>query len=379
MKISDRIDTSRSSRFFTFEKGAFLSSLLLLGLISCGETKPAAMDTSSNAAVTSTDENMGQIPNGNIPGSEIQASANEDLMYQIPTSLSPDASTLSLFGDEGFGLNGNTGLGLTAAAATYKISITGCASGLTGTATEADVNLKVYKQDRGCLGQLTEFTYLTKTYKPKTGFTFTTWLAGNTATFENTSDPNPNDRFSVTVISQLSSPTAVADTIQYRFSYITVGTTDAAPNVLSKTTVGESHAVSIPGQNPPNFNISLVTFPGISATGGTGQFIFKMTCNIAMVGDVCDGVNLTEISYKLIKDTYTGVMFVQDAQAIFPTGQSTVTVATDKHLTGNSGFNTVTLTGPGPIHQNPNMILVLGANNLSFQYFNVDVQTVTNP
>ncbi|MBP6217101.1 MAG: hypothetical protein KA436_00780 [Oligoflexales bacterium] len=364
--------------FIKMEKRLFLSGLLLLGLISCGETKPAAMDTSSSSTVTSTDGNTDQIPNENIPASsEVQASADENLMYQIPTSLSPDSSTLSLFGDESSQSDG--GLGLTAAAATYKISITGCASGLTGTATEADVNLKVYKQDRGCLGQLTEFTYLTKTYKPKTGFTFTTWLAGDTATFENTSDPNPNDRLSVTVISQLSSPTAVADTIQYRFSYITVGATDAAPNVLSKTTVGESHVVSVPGQNPPNFNISLVTFPGISATGGTGQFVFKMTCNIAMVGDVCDGVNLTEISYKLIKDTYTGVMFVQDAQSIFPTGQSTVTVATDKHLTGNSGFNTVTLTGPGPIHQNPNMILVLGANNLSFQYFNVDVQTVTNP
>ncbi|MBP6217099.1 MAG: hypothetical protein KA436_00770 [Oligoflexales bacterium] len=351
---------------FRFKKEIFYSGLLFLGLVSCGEK--AKVVEGSEATTT---DGASQVDNANIPSPSELQTATDGNYYQIPTSLSPDASTLSLFDDGG--------LGLTATAASYKISIAGCASGLTGTATEADVNLKVYKQDRSCLGKLTEFVYLTKTYKPKTGSDFTTWLAGNTAVFENTSDPNPNDRFSVTVLNQLSSPTAVADTIQYRFSYITVGATDAAPNVLAKTTVGESHTVSIPGQNPPNFNINLVTFPGISATGGSGQFVFKMTCNVAMVGDVCDGVNLTEITYKLIKDTYSGSLFVQDAQTLFPTGQSTVTVATDKHVTGNGGFNTVTLTGPASIHQNPNMILILGANNLSFQYFNVDVQTVTNP
>ncbi|NRA65501.1 MAG: hypothetical protein HRU19_13520 [Pseudobacteriovorax sp.] len=43
----------------------------------------------------------------------------------------------------------------------------------------------------------------------------------------------------------------------------------------------------------------------------------------------------------------------------------------------NGGFESIDLTGPDQMHLNPNMILVVEADGKSYQYFNLDVSTLS--
>lgn len=335
---------------------------LLLGLAACGVQVPSSTNTDTQSSSDQAEISTGQAA--------IKTSSTSPFL-SIPTSVAPDSEYEDHSAGAGFAL---------ADATSYSISLTGCATGLTGTATQVDPNLKVYKQDRGCLGQLTEFVFNGNTYSPVTGEEFSTYLANDTAFFAN--DADPDDQVMVIVISQLSTPISVADTVSYKFGINTVGAADGSAVSISKSTVSSNatgQALVVASQDPPNFTITNVSFSGVSTSGGAGRFVFEMTCGEALVGDLCDGVNLSLIKYRLINDTYSGVLLYQEAQTLFPTGATTVVVGTDKFVTGNGGFNSVELTGPDQIHLNPNMILVLEANGLSYQYFNVDVQVVTNP
>jgi len=276
--------------------------------------------------------------------------------------------------------NGSAALGLTDPlnVTAYSIGLVGCATGYTSTATLASPNLQVYKQDKSCLAELNSVTYNGSAFTPKAGAGFTTWLAGDTATFSATGMPD----ISVKVLAQLSSPILSADTVSYQFYVITQGTT----NTVANTVVGEAHSMSVVGQDPPDYDISVVTFGGVSVSGGSGLFTFKMGCHTAAVtgtspNNICTNVPLTQIKYKLVQDTYSGVLTIQQAQTIMSAGTSSVLDTTDYIAPSgtaptNGGFVTGQLTGPSQMSVNPNMLLVLQSNGLSYEYWKVQVQAL---
>ncbi|SMF52646.1 hypothetical protein [Pseudobacteriovorax antillogorgiicola] len=269
-----------------------------------------------------------------------------------------------------------------AAATSFDMSLENCVSGLTyASIQDTNPNIDVYKFDQDCVVKLNQFVYGGVTWVPSSGDPFTSWLAGDVATFEDSTDNTNTIR--VVVASQLDNPVSGTEQISYTFSEIQAG----ADETIAKNVVSDSHAITVSGQSAPNFTIAAVSFTGLTATGA-GQFGITLNCANAVSGSVagsdiaCDGVPLSDITYKLIQDTYSGTLTMSDASALFPTGESVVTVGTDGLDFGdatatNGGFVTVTLTGPDAMHSNPNMILILEAADTSYQYFNIDVTTLT--
>ncbi len=258
------------------------------------------------------------------------------------------------------------GFNLLATVEAWSVTVDGCASGFTTTVTETNGGVKVFKFDQGCLAKLTTFTADSVVYTPKVGSEFTTWLANDTAVFE-----GGGNEVYVRVVQQLPDPINSTDAVSYIFSSIVDG---GASNVLEADT-GNSHTISIAGQDPPSYAVGLIQYVGMTATGA-GQFVFRLDCTEAMVGSVCKGVDVSDITYKLVDDTYSSLLTIGDASTIFATAGS---AAASTHATGNGGINTITLDGPDQMASNPNMILILEANGLSYQYFNIDVSSLTQP
>ena len=77
---------------------------------------------------------------------------------------------------------------------------------------------------------------------------------------------------------------------------------------------------------------------------------------------------------------YSSAPSITDAETIFGTAGTSVTIPTDQYSTAPTaeGFNTVTLDGPGALGTvgNQNMILIL-KSGISYTYFNIDVTTIT--
>lgn len=262
-----------------------------------------------------------------------------------------------------------------ASATTFDISLEGCATGYTSTADENSTALQVYKFDLGCKAKLTQFTYGGRTYTPTVADPFTSWNAGDIATFDDAGNPGPN-AVTVKVVSQLADPVSGNEAIVYSFSELVKG----ADKALMEAMLGASHSMTVDSQPPPNYTIAQVQFVGINNNGG-GQFIFTLDCTAAMTGDVCQQVDQADTTYKLVEDTYNSTMVIGDANALFPAGETAITLPADQEaaagLTPHGGFHTVTLDGPDQMALHPHMILILQAADTSYQYFNVDVATLT--
>lgn len=274
-------------------------------------------------------------------------------------------------------------LSLTADATAFSISLEGCASGYTSTATEVSTGLQVYKFDQNCLAKLTTFTVGGIVYVPTAATPFSTWLAGDTATFEDQSDPT--NLINVTVVSQLDNPISGTEPVTYAYSQVSQG----ADENIADSVVGDSHVLSVGGLEAPSFTIAGVTFNGITATGG-GQFVFTLECTANITGaaatTACLESNFTDLKYKLVADTYGSTLTYADAQSIFASGPISIDTATDVVAIGaggtvNGGFVTKSdasiLTGPDQMHLNPNMILVVEVAGTSYTYYNIDVTTLT--
>jgi len=267
-----------------------------------------------------------------------------------------------------------------AAATAFSMSLDGCASGLTyATISDTNPNIDVYKFDQGCLVKLNSFDYGGVTYVPSAGDPFTSWIAGDLATFEESG--NPANTIRVAVATQLDNPVSGTEAISYTFSEIVAGADEA----IAKTVVSDAHAITVAGQAAPNFTISAVRFVGMTATGG-GQFQFTLDCAGAFTGTVagldaaCDGTLLSALTYNMVEDTYASVLTAADASTIFGGGSTAVAAAQMNDPGGaapSGGFVTLTLTGPDLMHTKPNMILILEAAGTSYQYFNIDVTTLT--
>ncbi len=275
-------------------------------------------------------------------------------------------------------------------ATAYSVTLANCLSAYTATVTQANADgIEVYKNDRNCLAKLTAFTVGGVTYNNvNVGATdFTTWLANDTALFASASAAI----IRVKVISQLSTAVVGTEAVVYNFSELLDATSDV---IFSESTVSDPHLITVQSQQAPLFKVAASTYIGVNGATGAPQFTFKLECvndptlasptSVAMgLGSATDtlcGLNdLANVSYKLIKDTYSSVLTISNAETIFATAGTSVTIPTDQYQTTatNEGFNTVTLNGPGGlgVAGNENMILILKAG-LSFTYYNVDVTTI---
>lgn len=260
-----------------------------------------------------------------------------------------------------------------ASATAFSISLDSCQSGYTSTANQGSTNLQVYTHDRGCLAKLTTFTYDGIAYTPKTGSTFSTWLAGDTAVFENTGQ---GVELTVRVVSQLSNQVIPADSVSYEFYDIDEGTTQS----LLDVTIGTDGTLG--AGTPPSFSVYSIELTSTDAATGAFDFVIILECTAAISGNSCQGVDMANIDYRLVQDTYSSAPSLVEAAALFPTGETSVDTGADVITAGtggvtNGGFTTKSgasvLVSPNNIHSNPNMILVLESNDDTYQYFNLDV------
>jgi len=262
-------------------------------------------------------------------------------------------------------------------ATAFDISLDSCISGYTSTADESSTALQVYKFDRGCKAKLTGFEYGGFIYIPTVADPFTTWDANDTAVFDEAGFPGTN-AVTVTVVSQLADPVSGTEAIVYKFSELDKG----ADNSILEVTLGDAHTLTTGSQDPPSFTIDTIAFTGVNAQGG-GEFTFTMECTADIgITSTCEGIDFADTTYKLVQDTYASTLLVGDANAMFPAGESAITLPGDRVAPGaggtvNGGFTTATLTGPDAMATNPNMILILQSADTSYQYFNVDVSTLT--
>jgi hypothetical protein len=277
------------------------------------------------------------------------------------------------------------------AATAYSVDLTGCLSAYTTTVTEANLDgVEVYKDDRSCLAKLTSFTSGGITYNAtNVGATnFTTWAANDTALFASAG----GDTIRVKVISQLASPISGTEAVVYNFSELLDGTGDYT---FSEADVSDAHAITVESQEAPLFKVAAATFTGMDDVSGAPEFTFKMECvddptsvaptSVAMAAGsgadtLCGANDLNAVTYKLVKDTFGSDLTITEAETIFSTVGTSVTLPADQYQDSgtNEGFNTATLDGPGGlgVAGNENMILILKAG-LSFTYFNIDVTTIT--
>lgn len=271
--------------------------------------------------------------------------------------------------------NASSGFSLAAASA-YTVSLDGCATGYTSTADESSTALQAYKFDRGCKAKLTTATIGGLVMIPTAGDPFTTWVAGDTAIFDEVGEPGTNAVL-VRVVSTLADPVAGTEAVVYEFSEIILG----ADEGILAATVSDAHSMTVASQPPPSFTIDAVAFVGVTA-GGAGQFELTLECTSSIgVSDDCEGVDMADITYKLVQDTYGGTLTLAQADALFPAGETVVAMPADRDAPGavnpNGGFHSTTIDGPNAMATNPNMIFIMQAADTSYQYFNVDVATLT--
>lgn len=335
----------------------FIVALTVCGLMACGQPTDQKQEVGDSY-------NKGGVINPLTGGFSKE-------LVDVPTKFqSTVESSLNLAG----------GL-LLSSATSYTITLSGCSSGYTSTATNASTSLKVYKYDRGCLAKLTTFALNGKTYTVKTAFT--TWQANDTATFE-VAGASPADELTLKVVTTVNNTQITAiEAVEYSYYTILLGST----STILAATVGLDDTLAVNGQGYPSFTINSISYVGMTA-GGAGQFIFKMECSSNITGAGVEATTAcldglwTDMRYKLIEDTYGSVLTLAQASALFPAGESSITWATDTIAVGaggttRGGFNTSTLDGPAAMHTKPNMILVLQVRDLSYKYFNVDVTVLT--
>ncbi len=276
------------------------------------------------------------------------------------------------------------------AATAYSVTLAGCLSGYSATVNQTNLDgIEVYKDDRTCLAKLTSLTTGGVTYtSTNPGATdFTTWAANNTAIFASAGGAT----IGVKVISQLSSPIAGTEAVTYNFTELLDGTSDYT---FSEAQVSDPHLITVESQEAPHFTVKTATFTGMDDTTGVPEFTFKMECvddptavtptSVAMTGGsntVCGTVDLADIEYKLVQDTYSSVLTISQADAIFTSGPgTTIAIGGDQYADSgtNEGFMITNFDGPGVLGTvaNANMILILKAG-ISYTYFNIDVTTIT--
>lgn len=359
------------------------SLIVLLLYISCG---PSSGGGSSSSDTAQTNSSTKSKSGGSDPVT-LET-------IEIPVKFTEESSPLNLVSSP----------------TTFVISLTGCNSGLTGN-NSSPTSLTVYTHDTSCLAKLSSFVLQSQTYLPSgTGSVpFTTWLAGDTAKFIGA---NANDVVTVKVVSQLSSPIVITDSVSYSFTVIKTGTNNSS----SITPSSNSVSLSVSGVEAPNFKInsggaSYIDLVQTGPSARAGIFSFNLTCVVSGMttganpsynsfcpstvangtiagGD--SGVDVgssTNFSFKLIADPNgNGTLTLTQAQSAFSAGGDSTVTLSSGILSGSTGFTTGNLTGPTPVASYPKLILILQAKDSnhptdptfsSFQYFPMTVTTIS--
>lgn len=316
-------------------------SLISITAVACGSKKSGSNDGADNSTVASDTE-----------------------LVRVAINISDANSSLSL--------SNGKGLGLTADADDFSLDIDSCATGYTNTGiTAASAPVDVYKGDIGCLAKLKSLTLGGNVYTPSTDFT--TWQVGDTAVF---SDGTNN--LNLSVQSTLNDPISGTEAISIAFTEIEAGT----DVLVAESALGDAHSISVSGEASPAFQVTTYLLNSVTAAGA-GNFGFDLQCEEAVVGSAgtatCAGQLITGLTYVLLQDTYGGTMTLAEAQAAIAGGTAVATGdVLDFGAAGvpNGGFNIGSAQGPDQMHNNPNMILLIGIGGTSFRYINIDLDTL---
>lgn len=267
------------------------------------------------------------------------------------------------------------------AASEFSMTVEGCSSGYTSTVTQASASILVYKFDQNCLAKLNSVTVDGVTYQPSTDDGFETWQAGDIARFDDTAGSGRSLKFQV--INQLDNPipgSAPTHGVDYAYSSIEQG----ADQDCTGDCISNSSTVSVNGMDAPAFDVNAFTYVDMAADGA-GKFQFKLECQSDLVGSggdaSCKSAPLSGLRYKLVKDTFGGVLTATQAAEILQDNPDVVDAsevidASVDAAMVKGGFITKVLQGPALIHLNPEMIFVLETGGTSFKYWNVDVTPI---
>ena len=347
-------------RVFILLRGYLSKSFLFFLCLSCG-TQPEAGTVTDTGSPSDDPDSQAETINED-------GEANFSYIVNIPIKVNNERDIVV---NEGL-------LALTVNASAYSITVDSCISGLTATINQGSGSVNVYKYDRGCLAKLTSFTYDSATYTPSSSDPFTTWQVGDEATFENTVDSN--DLMYVSLVSTLSTPVVGSETISYSFSSTLQG---ASSSGILQATIGSGSDLIDGAQAAPPFSVYEMRFTGITSQN-EGEFEFTFECDASQVGTDCNGVDLSNVTYLLVEDTYSSAPTHANAESAFSGGGTSIDTVADILNTGeggttNGGFvsksGASVLVGPQTLTSKPNMIIFLkaaGATN-SYRYFNVDI------
>jgi len=295
-------------------------------------------------------------------------------------------------------------LNLVSTGTSLVVSVSGCASGnaVSGFNVSTSTISLLYTGDRSCLVKLLSFNLGSTTYSASaTGATnFTTWLAGDIATFANVN--SSTDTIKVFVSSQVTQTGVTgSDTIVYKFTDIQSGTAKS----LVQASVGSGVSLpSLTSITTPNFTIQQVNYLG-TTTEGQLEFAFTLPCASSVTGAsvstyACGSYIIqSQIDYIFVPDLYSqGAITYAQATTAF---QYNNTTTPGSLIVGTSGIDTFgnTLTNGGfytasansstgalttlifPGSQQNYVLFIRGkdslGNVLGFQYFYIDI-TINN-
>jgi len=285
-------------------------------------------------------------------------------------------------------------LNLVSTGSNLQISVSGCASGYSISTTAINSgSVKLYSFDRNCLVRLESFTLGSTTYST-TGsnvVNFTTWLAGNIATFQSTT--SSTDLIKVYVNTQVTQAGVQStDTVSYNFTDLTSATTK---NIL-QANVSAPIPISAAGQPAPNFTMTQARYLSTNSNG-SANMSFTLQCGTSLTGSslstyACSSdVLQTQIDYIFIPDAYSqGTITAAQANAAFgantPTSIGSLIVAPNGNdLNGNAltngGFYTSNSsplrTSPSEYNNLNNVFMIrrkdTNSNTLSYLYFYVNI------
>ena len=276
-------------------------------------------------------------------------------------------------------------LALVAAPSHYKMTLSGCRSGLSENTSSAVI--KVYSGDHNCRLKLDSFVYNASTYVPKAGAGFKTWAVNDTAIFVN--QANAKDLLYLKVSSQISSPVRSTDSIHYELIAPPQSSTPSAPIVIPKAFGSQFFALG-------NNNSPAMDFEGIGP-GGAGIFQFNIYCKVMMQnnGTVCSQggaeagtMLLSKLSYKLVSDSFNAgnssvadgyQLTSTDIANIFASPGNTVSLPADQLSDGNQGFRTSPINIGLPLDTHPKMVLILNDTaTKAFTYFSIQLTLISN-
>lgn len=286
---------------------------------------------------------------------------------------------------------GGLNLGSPGTGTSFSFNITNCASGFTGSVTQANPTISVYTGDRGCLAKLTSFTSDGVAYTPSATHPFTTWAVGDYTFFQ---DASLNLVY-VVIVSTLGNPLASTDFVLYRFGTVPTHET-YDPDMLTVATSGASSGTNVLGASTPITPIVLylrkATITSITS-GNLANIRLSFECIRAMIGNTCNTVDLTATSgATFVTYGFMPAFSLSAAPTLTllnaTTFSNTLTAGTNILAEGAGGLTKggfITTTGVLQIAtlDLPYITVVTkwqgSAGSTSYTYYNIKVQTTASP